>query len=75
MICIYCPPKDARIVALEEALERSRQAIEDWEAWVADQDEVPPDDLLRWSRLALEELAALAGEKADKRLDNSPAQS
>ena len=45
---------------LEEKLvdlaERTRQTVTDWEVWAANQDNVPPDDLLEWSRLTLEEL-------------------
>lgn len=46
--------------ALAAAGERAKQVIEDWEAWAAGQeDAMLPDDLLEWSRRALEELAAL----------------
>ena len=43
----------------EEAAERAKQAIQDWEMWAMEQDSVPPDDLLEWSRRSLEELARI----------------
>lgn len=41
---------------LEDLAERTRQTVTDWERWAIEQDNTPPNDLLEWSRLTLEEL-------------------